>query len=208
MQVSSDSGNTWKTVESRSGSGGVGEAIFTLREVNLGEFAGQEIQVRFIYETNPGAISIYPVADEGFGWYVDDIQLVNADEIANDSIQPLAGDTFEFQPTTLGDFSLQVRARVGHYFLPWGPARTVRSVAEALEFDIVSIQSTGGNFVHVEFEVTAGSAPAGFTLQGKSAVEGSWSDEPIAVQSVTSTRFRYVVPKNLDANRFFRVKAN
>ena len=97
---------------------------------------------------------------------------------------------------------------MAYYFLPWGPERTVTSVPELLEFDIVSIRATSGNFVHINFEVTAGTAPAGFTLQGRSTIDGEWTNEPIAVQKVSATEYRYVVPKNVEAKRFFSVMAN
>ena len=87
VQVSVDGGNSWPhEVFSHAGTGGQGEAGFTLREVDLSGFAGQDIHIRFRYQYDSG--SYFPQTGPGVGWHVDNIQVA---------------DSFRKSPHSIGD---------------------------------------------------------------------------------------------------------
>jgi uncharacterized protein YkwD len=74
VQISTNGGGTWPTnIVNQTGSGGSGEGSFSLKEIDLSSYSGQNLRFRFYYDVVPG--SYYPQTDPGVGWYVDDIQI-------------------------------------------------------------------------------------------------------------------------------------
>ena len=61
------------TIYSQAGSGQPGEGAFSLRQIDLGAYAGQSRYVRFFYDFTGG--SYFPQTTPGVGWYVDDVQI-------------------------------------------------------------------------------------------------------------------------------------
>lgn len=111
VEVSTDGGVTWPhTVHSQAGSGDAGEAGFTLRQVELSQFAGQQIRIRFSYRLESGAY--FPQSDAGIGWYVDKIQI---------------GNHFEKQRYEIGDPSAEEQL-----FLEYVNRARADAVAEAI----------------------------------------------------------------------------
>lgn len=76
VQLSTDGGTSWPhTLYSQAGTGDSGEGAFTLRQIDLSPYSGQNIRLRFVYQVKSG--SYYPQTDPGFGWYVDNIRIGN-----------------------------------------------------------------------------------------------------------------------------------
>jgi uncharacterized protein YkwD len=73
LLVSDDSGASWNTLWSRSGSGDAGQSAFELVSAPLGDYAGSEILLRFSYEFD--GTSAYTDTDTIAGWIIDDIQV-------------------------------------------------------------------------------------------------------------------------------------
>jgi len=76
VQISTNGGATWPTdIFSQPGSGGSGEGAFSLKQVNLGSYAGQNLRFRFYYDFTSGGY--FPQTDADVGWLVDNIQVGN-----------------------------------------------------------------------------------------------------------------------------------
>ena len=79
MEVSQDNGTSWVPVyvheRSEAGTGAVSYAIEPLfaRSINLSNFGGKTIRLRFRYSVGAAA----PPGSTPLGWYVDDIAIVN-----------------------------------------------------------------------------------------------------------------------------------
>jgi uncharacterized protein YkwD len=85
VQISTNGGATWPTnIYSQMGSGGAGEGAFSLKEINLGAYANQNLRFRFYYDTSG---SHFAQTSPGVGWYVDNIQI---------------GDEYEKLPWSIG----------------------------------------------------------------------------------------------------------
>ena len=80
VQVSNNGGNTWPiNLYSQAGSTvdpanpDPGEGVFSLKEIDLGSYAGLDLRFRFLYDLTPG--TYYPDAVSAVGWFVDNIQI-------------------------------------------------------------------------------------------------------------------------------------
>ena len=183
VQISTDDGGTWETVYSQSGISDVpGETSFISRTVDLAAFAGRTVRVRFAYVPSG---SVYIDTDEDTGWFVDDITLVNASIISNEQVSNATGRAFSFQPTVIGDFVLQARARTGHEYLPWGPSLAVTSVegtATPPELKLSGIRIENGQ-VKMELDLVGGSAPGTINVQTKSALTAACTSLSLSLAS-------------------------
>lgn len=85
VQISTDSGSNWTTLEIRNGTGTSGYATeFSSRSVSLEAYDGQSVRIRFQIH-NPPSTSYYSQTSEAFGWYLDDINLSDT-EIIKDGV--------------------------------------------------------------------------------------------------------------------------
>ena len=74
VQLSTDGGSTWPTnLYSQAGTNNAGEGAFSLKELNLGSYAGQNVRFRFNYDFTGG--SAFTQIDADVGWLVDNIQI-------------------------------------------------------------------------------------------------------------------------------------
>jgi hypothetical protein len=208
VQLSTDGGTSWTTLYDQAGSNGAGETIFNSKTRSLVQYAGSNIRVRFVYDFTSG--SYYPSADAGVGWYIDDISFSGVDEITNVVIADAGAASFQFQPQGIGTYGLQVRAKTGHDFLPWGPISYVQSVAAALEIGFSTVTKRVDGSFDLDFEVRSGTAPASFKLQAKGNITDTWADQTATVQTVSTGKYRINVPApTAGVNmRFFRITAN
>lgn len=73
-QISTNGGSTWPTdVYTQPGSGGAGEGSFSLKQINLAPYVGQNLNVRFLYDYTGGLA--YTGTSNQEGWFVDTIQI-------------------------------------------------------------------------------------------------------------------------------------
>ena len=74
VEVSTNNGASWKTVASYSGPGELPDQVFVgTRTIDLTEFAGQSVKVRFRVESDAFNIG------QPIGWYIDNITITNSD---------------------------------------------------------------------------------------------------------------------------------
>jgi uncharacterized protein YkwD len=74
VQVSTNGGSTWPTnLYNQAGTNNSGEGAFSLKQIDLSSYAGQNVRFRFYYDHTGG--TGYPQTDADVGWLVDNIQL-------------------------------------------------------------------------------------------------------------------------------------
>ena len=125
-QVTLDDGQSWIDVYAQAGDNGRGETLFTARSASLAEFDNQVIKVRFFYELLGG--SFFPQSSSGVGFYIDDVEVTNAQELIESNTVALGNvSEFSYTPETLGQHLLQSQF-VGFEGFPgsvWGPTSTI-----------------------------------------------------------------------------------
>jgi hypothetical protein len=207
LQVSTDGGLNWQTVDNQDGTQTSGQSAFVPRTVGLANFAGQQIRVRFGYEFSSG--DYYPATDIGTGWVFDDIQFTNVQAVTNEQITDTTVNSFQFVPTQSASFILQARAKTGHNFLPWGPMFPVQSAQPtgAAVFHLTNVQRNSGQ-INLNFTLTAGATPSSFALESKANLSDPWVQESAAIQTLGVTDYSFAIPVPNVARRFYRVRAN
>ena len=210
-QISSDDGRSWQDVWSQAGTGDRGETTFSRQQIPLGTFAGTAILIRFVYDEIGGAY--FRDADPGVGFYIDNISVKNAEELADQAVADVpGGTTFHFIPTTAGDYSLRVRPKVSDRFLSYGPARLVAAQVGApvpATFKINDTQLLSGDQIQIHFEILTGTAGS-FSLESAPSPVGPWTVELSAsIQTVQSpTKFQAVTATGGVEQRYYRISEN
>lgn len=203
VQVSDD-GITWQVLYEQAGSGGSGENSFSQRSVDLSAYGGKTLRVRFVYDWQSG--TYYDQTLPEVGWLIDDITFTGMEQISNEQTAATTSGSFQFQPSTLGEYGLQVRAKTGHEFLPWGPVYDVEAVegtAQA-EFRIGSIQRVGSD-LHLQLEVTTGTLLATeVVVEATNSLNDGWTASSASV----NTSLLVVIPNPGGPGRFFRIRKN
>lgn len=209
VQVSTDDGRTWQDVWTQAGSGVPGETSFQKRQVSLGSVAGKLANLRFVYAVNPGGDYYLDVGD-GVGWYLDDLRVSPAEELIDEAVGPVAGGSeLVFRPGQVGDYLLEVRARIGDRVLPWGPARAVTAEIGgpvAPQMRILELARAGGGEWQIRFRLEAGEATP-FELEAAPEVTGPWavaSGSRVEAGPVAG-EYRAVAPAGGEARRFYRI---
>lgn len=134
VEASADEGSSWTELWSQAGkqtgsTSSFGETSFTTRSVSLASLAGRSIKLRFRY-TYRCCEGIYPQTSTGIGWYIDDINIGNAETLSSvGAAQALTSTSFSLTPTQSGDILLQVRPGMYDYFGDWSPVTRVSASA-------------------------------------------------------------------------------
>jgi hypothetical protein len=123
-----------------------------------------------------------------------------------------SGTSFVFTPTSTGNHSLRVRARIANRLLGWGPAKVVNvsTAASQMSLQFSSTAMVSGNQVQLDFDVTNYRAGAVFQLLKASDPAGSWNpDNSATLQTlVANSRFRFTTPTGGAGQSFYRLSAN
>lgn len=104
-EVSTDNGNTWTSVWSRNGVGlssANWDASFNSRSISLSAYAGQVVNIRFIFRYNSGSAVLDTSSNDGF--FIDDITVTNATQLVNATTTILAATatSYTLNSTTAG----------------------------------------------------------------------------------------------------------
>lgn len=218
VQISTNRGVTWQVIYDQPGPvdptipSGSPEAVFTKRSLDLQAFAGNAAQFRFAYLFIPPSnqqVPLYTGNNVDLGWLFDGIEFTSTQEVINEEISSATNGTIQFTPETVGDFSLQARARTGHEFLEWGPAFAVRTVPASGPPEIhLSITHAAAGLVEVNAELTAGAAPQSLVVEKRAALNDAWQTDPASVQGAGPNRYRAsVAPPAGARTQFYRLRA-
>jgi uncharacterized protein YkwD len=208
VQVSTDNGANWVAVYNQDGNENNPESSWHLRTVDLSGYTGKSVRVRFAFEFIRG--TFFNETDLAVGWLIDDIQFSSVQEIVNEQITAATGNTFQFHPTVVGDFSLQGRAKTGHDFLDWGPAVSVRTTPASSTPELhLNVSALAAGQLQFDITLANGAAPSALAIESRDTLSGTWLTETTNVQTVSGTQFQAVVsPPTGTRMRFYRVRAN
>jgi hypothetical protein len=123
-QISLDDGASWQDIHTQIGIRfGLRESYFTAQSLNLSAFAGKIIRVRFNFTFKSG----WRCSTANSGWYVDDINFNNVDELTNPQLTDITRTSFQFSPTKTTDYVLAIRGILFNGFTgQWGAGFTVQ----------------------------------------------------------------------------------
>lgn len=197
-------GGAWEDVWSQSGNNGATsvDSGFVNVTNSLAAFAGQSVQVRFLFSFSSG--SYFP-ANSGVGLYLDNIAVSGASQLTTPiTNNVVSGTSFAFLPTNTTSYVLQVRAELPGRILPWGKTALIGVTTAPPALQFASPPTLSGS--QVQMEVTVASFPAGMSLQlwKASAPNGPWSQDTSATLQtvVPNSSFRFTTT-TADANRTF-----
>ena len=137
VQASKDDGVTWTNLHSQIGDSTQGEydqpggiCPFTRRDLSIPFPAESQTRLRFIYD-NIGQ-SYYYQTSKGMGVYIDDIQVINADELVGSAISTIPnGSLFNWSSPTPGTAILRLRGAIGQRKFPFSAIKTVNITESA-----------------------------------------------------------------------------
>jgi hypothetical protein len=211
-QISIDGGQTWQTVWSEPGNDGNSsvDSSFVTQTIPLSAYAGQILQVRFVYAYN-GGFYFPPQSDVGL--YLDNIAVSNAQQLTAGITNNVAsGLSFTFVPTIPTNYLLRARAQINSRTLPWGPVLIVsaKSVAGSPTIPLAGPPVISGTQVQIDFTVANFSPGMTFTLLRTSDLQGTWSPDAAATLQTLSpnSKFRFTTSTGGSAHAFFKIKGS
>lgn len=201
-------GGVWQDVWSEGGNNGNGSVDSSFINItnSLAAFAGQVVQVRFVYAYSSG---YYYPAGSGVGLYLDNIAVSHASQLLNAVTNDIpSGTSFAFFPTNTGSYSLQVRAELPGRTLSWGPADIVNVTVGPPVLQIVNQPTVSGTQVQVNFTVAG--FVSGMTLQLWKATTpgGPWTQDTAATLHtlVANSSFQFSTTNGGASKMFYRIK--
>ena len=206
IQISTDDGQSWKTLYSQNGVNAAGEGSFTLRTFNLSSYANRVVMFRFKL-VNQGAY--YDVnAAQQIGWFLDNIRVTNAQELGANTVTEFSTTSFDYTPGETGQVGLQVRGRAWSSFpMEWGTINFVDVVEAPMSVNTFFMNFVGDE-VRVEFDVLNPSASPSFSIQSCSLTDIVWGAEAgTLTEIIPGTRYRLSVDGGSYSQRMFRVHA-
>lgn len=124
--ISEDEGITWTPVWHQRGNWPYPEeSTFSLKTVSLDDYAGDHIQVRFQFTSTTGYMAVG--TSTAWGWFVDDIEFTDVDELVDESNPTVAPGSklFSFSPDDPGTLHLYIRALTEGGHLPWSDSHVL-----------------------------------------------------------------------------------
>jgi hypothetical protein len=205
-QVSTDGGGTWNDVWSQAGDGSSGDQSFSTNSVSLSTYSNQNIQIRFAYLNSGG--SYYNQTSTGVGLYLDNIAVSNASQMLNQLTNNVpAGNSFGFVPSTIGQYLLAVRAKIGTRALYWGPSFAVNVSTAPPAIQLASSPVVTGGQVQLDFTVANYSPAMSFSLLKAPNLSTGWVQDGAALLHtlVPNSKFSFTTTNGGAASGFYRV---
>jgi hypothetical protein len=209
-QVSIDSGGSWQTVWSKPGNDGTGnvDSSFVNQTISLGFYAGNILQVRFVYAYSSG---FFYSGGTGVGLFLDNIAVSGAQQLLSTITNNVTtGTSFNFSPANLTNYLLEVRANNNSRTLPWGPPFTVAVSVSVVSPTIQLIASPvlSGNEVQIDFSVANFRSGMVFQLLKSADLQNGWTQDTSAFFQtlVANSRFRFTTSSGAAQKLFFKIK--
>ncbi len=204
VQVSTNFGTTWQDLYAQAGSGGAGEAVFTLHTLSLAAYAGRSVRLRFDYDFTTG--SYYTNSDPHTGWNLENISVTNVQQLVNIVTNTSASTNLTLTPTQTGNYILQVqRILFGEFPIDPGTNRQLTVIAGP---PLITLQTPviTGSQVKINFTLVSGTA-TNFHLLQANQLSGSWSTNGTAVltTNVAGSAYQFTTT-NGPTTRFYRVQ--
>ena len=193
IQVATNSAH-WVNLWTQPGANGSGETAFVLRTNSLVSYAGQEIQVRFVYDCASSG-SHYTQTDKSAGWHLDDIAFSDTEELTGLTTNSIPnGAVFSFSPADTNNYVLRVQAQVFGRLLDFGPSFLVAGVTNT-PASRLTLTRTTTNLV-----VRWPTNRAGFNLQATRTVAkaNSWTNV-VGIPVVQGTNYQISLQTTIPA---------
>jgi hypothetical protein len=211
-QISTDGGQNWQAVWSKSGNTGnqAVDSAFVNQAVSLAAYGGQSIQVRFVYDYNGG---YYFPGGTGVGLFLDNIAVSNAKQVLNPVTNSVAsGTSFTFTPTAITNYLLEVRPQINSRTFAWGPALQL-SVTTATPTPILSLVTSpvvSGGQVQLDVMVTNYKTGMVLHLLKATSLAGPWTTDGSATLQtiVANSQFRFTTSTSGAQQLFFRISGS
>ena len=131
VQISTDSGTTWSTINSRKGSGYNSYATaFTQQSISLAGYEDMPLRIRFrIY--NPPTSSFFSSMSDNFGWYIDDITFSNVEVLVEGITSEGTSPQWTFSSPDSAIFLLRAQIINNTNTYPIGPGLRIQAVDAA-----------------------------------------------------------------------------
>jgi hypothetical protein len=208
-QVTTNSGDSWLDVWSQAGTNGSGETAFARVTNSLAAFAGQVLQVRFIYDNT--ATSGYTNTISGVGLYLDDMAVSNAEQLTNVVTADVSsGTALSFLPMTLTNYLLRVRAQISSRTLSWGPPLRLNVVPPPPVIQFTNLPVLSGAQLQLDFTVANYRSNMTFQLWKAPTPSDLWAQDTTATLQtlVASNRYRFTSPIGSASKACYRVRGS
>jgi uncharacterized protein YkwD len=126
VQVSTDNGLSWTTLDTQSGTNSNGQTAFTPRTLSLATVAGRDFLLRFAFGL--AGTTYYTGTGATFGWHVDSVAFTDVLDTSGAVITPISGGgrSFTFTPpASTGTWLFSGRAVISGRTLEFGPSLTI-----------------------------------------------------------------------------------
>ena len=204
VQVSGNGGTTWQDIYAQAGTGGSGEAAFTLRTISLSNYVAQSILLRFDYDFYSG--SYFPQSTPGFGWALDNVLVTNISQLVNFTTNTTASTNFTFTPTVATNYLLQASAVIFSQFPLDGGAFKYVAAIVGPPVIVLTTPVISGSQVQLNFNLTSGLATT-FRLLQVDQLGQPWITNTTATftTNVLGSSYRFTTT-NGSATRFYRIQ--
>lgn len=118
VQIREEGTANWVDIDSQPGSGGAGQASFSLRNASLAALAGKPFRVRFLLQYGNG--TYYPGTADTHGWFIDAIQFTNVQALRNEVSASLTDPAGTFTPAVAGNYFQAVYPVISGNVFPAG----------------------------------------------------------------------------------------
>lgn len=131
VQISTDSGTTWTTLDSRDGAGTSSYATsFTQRSISLTSYANTPLRIRFRID-NPPTSSFFSTTADNYGWYIDDITFTNVEVLVDSITNSGTNSQWTFSTPDTAVFLLRAQVINNTNTYPAGPVLRIQAVDAA-----------------------------------------------------------------------------
>jgi hypothetical protein len=211
FQVSPNDGKNWHSLWTQVGTSlnsnpvlAPSERAFSPRVIDLSDFEGQTIRVRWVFEFTRGRVWVGSDEFQGTGWYIDSISATGLESLESTVFPEQLGNSFTLTPESTEPFTLRGRAFIKGEWRPWGDRTAVGDSSFQLGARILGV-SQSGSLMTVQLEIPGGNGSAVF--ESASALSGTWLPAvPVSVDPGQQQNVLHITLEiGTDANRFFRI---
>ncbi|MBT5927746.1 MAG: hypothetical protein HOH33_14120 [Verrucomicrobia bacterium] len=179
FQVSENEGQSWQTLWTQNGTSinavpilAPSETVFTTRTMDLSEFEGKTISVRWVYAFTGGRVWVGSDEFAGVGWYFDTITAQGLSSLESELLPEQNEPIFQVAGGAEGSFSLRGRAFIRGEWRPWGePAQIVVSNDVPSQLQVLNVTRNDSSLL---IKVDVGGSGVAPVIESADSLEGPW----------------------------------
>ena len=214
FQVSDDEGQSWQTLWTQNGTSSnanplpfpaPSESSFSTRTVDLSNFEGKTIRVRWEFRFTGGRVWVGNDQTIGTGWYFDTITTQGLNSLESELLPEQNQPGFQIVSGAQGTFSLRGRAFIKGEWRPWGETTDVLVSNDAPSaFQVISVTRVEDSML-VKVDVgEGGTAPV---IQSADTLQGPWlrAESILIEESGQANVFDVTISIGGLPSRFYRI---